>query len=226
MKKQIAVIGLGHFGVSVATTLQSLGHDVLALDRNVKIVQNVAAQITNAIQADATNEAILKEMKIGDFDIAIVAIGSNLESSVLTTILLKKLGVRHIIARADEEVHGSILEKIGADLVIHPEREIGSRLAHGINLSDVSDYMPVVPGYGIAKLTALPYLAGQKLSALGFGPKGKWEVALLLIQRGKEIIVTPGQGETIEDGDVLIAAGKDDRIEKLLAEAKKNKKEE
>jgi trk system potassium uptake protein TrkA len=118
MKKQIVVIGLGQFGTSLATTLACLGHDVLALDRNEKEVQNVASQVTHAVQVDATNETLLKELGVGNFDIAIVGIGSRIESSVLATILVKKLGVPYVIARADSELHGSILEKIGADRVV------------------------------------------------------------------------------------------------------------
>lgn len=223
MKKQVAVVGLNRFGISVANTLYRLGHDVMVLDISEEKVQNMAQQVTHAIQADATNEAILKELGIGNFDIAIVAIGTDVESSVLSTILLKKLGVGYVIARAISELHGSILEKIGADSVVYPEREMGIRVAETVTLSDVSDYMAVAPGYGVARLTALPYLVGETLSDLGFGQKGKWEVAVLLIQREKEVIVTPGQGELIKPGDVLIIAGNDDKVEKLLAEAKKNK---
>ncbi len=226
MKKQIAVIGLGRFGVSLATTLCSIGHDVLAIDKDETRVQNVASQVTHTIQADATSEAILKELGIGNFDIAIVAMGSAIESSVLSTILLKKVGVPYVMARANDELHGSILEKIGADSVVYPEREMGTRVAHGVTLTGVSDYMAVVPGYGVAKLTAPPQLTEEKLSELGFGPKGKWEVAVLLIQREKEVIVNPGSRETVKPGDIMIVSGSADRIEKLLAEAAKNRTKE
>ncbi len=223
MKKQIIVIGLGRFGRSIARTLHGIGHDVLAIDTDEKTVQGMAAEITHSIQADGTNENLLRELGIGNFDIAIVAIGSSVESSVLSTILLKKLGVPQVIARADNTLHGSILEKIGADRVVYPEQEMGERVAHVVTLSDVSYYMPLVHGYGVARLEAPPYLIGGRLAELGFGPKGKWEVAVLLIQREKEIIVTPSQQETIKDGDTLIVAGNNDRLEKLLGEAKKGK---
>lgn len=223
MKKQVAVIGLGRFGVSVATTLQDTGHDVLAVDKDERSVQSVASRLTRAIQADATDEAILKELGIADFDVGIVAIGSAIQSSVLCTILMKKLGVRQIIARASTELHGSILEKIGADNVVFPERDMGVRTAHGMTIRNASDYMPVIHGFGITKLSASPHLSGETLSELGFGPKGKWEVAVMLIQRKNQVIVTPGSGEAVQPDDVLILAGGDDNIEKLLAEAKKKK---
>jgi trk system potassium uptake protein TrkA len=225
MKKQIIVIGLGRFGRSVARTLHNLGHDVLAIDTDEKIVQNMANDLTHTIQADGTNETLLRELGIGNFDIAIVAVGSSVENSVLSTILIKKLGVPQVIARADNLLHGSILEKIGADKVVYPEQEMGERVAHVVTLTDVSYYMPLVHDYGVARMSAPSYLIGGRLAELGFGPKGKWEIAVLLIQREKEIIVTPSQQETIKEGDTLIVAGNNDRLEKLLEEAKKHKVE-
>jgi trk system potassium uptake protein TrkA len=226
MKKQIAVIGLGRFGISIASTLYTMGHDVLAVDRTESKIQSIAQEVTHAVQADATNETILKELGLSNFEVAIVAIGTDIKSSVLSTILLKRLGIPHVIARANDNLHGSILGKIGADVVTYPEREMGTRIAHVVTLAEVSDYMTVVPGYGVAKLAAPPYLVGEKLSDLGFGYKGKWEVAVFLIQRGDEVIVTPTASQKIEAGDILVLAGSNDKLEKLLAEARKNKKEE
>lgn len=225
MKKQIIVIGLGRFGRSVAKTLHNLGHDVLAIDTDEKIVQNMSGEITHTIQADGTNETLLRELGIGNFDIAIVAVGSSVENSVLSTILLKKLGVSQVIARADNVLHGSILERIGADSVVYPEQEMGERVANIVTLTDVSYYMPLIHDYGVARLSAPEYLIGGRLVDLGFGPKGKWEIAVLLIQREKELIVTPSQQETVKKGDILIVAGNNDRLEKLLEEAKKHKGE-
>lgn len=226
MKKQIVVVGLGRFGISIARTLYAIGHDVLAIDTEEKIVQSVSSEITHAIQADATNETVLRELGIGNFDIAIVSIGSAVEASVLSTILLKKLGVPYVIARADNELHGSILEKIGADKVVYPEQEMGARVAQVVTLTEVSYYMPLVPGYGVARMEAPSYLVGEKLTDIGFGPKGKWEVAVVLIQREKEIIVTPGQQEIVREGDILVVAGNNDNLEKLLQVAKKTSDEE
>ncbi len=226
MKKQIVVIGLGRFGISIATTLHSMGHDVLALDKEEKNVLSVASQLTRAIQADATDETILKELGVADFDVAIVAIGEAIESSVLITILLKKLGVRYIIAKADSELHGSILEKIGADEVVYPERETASRIAHILTSREIEDYIPVGEGYGIVKFKAPSYIVGRTLDDIGFGPGGKRDVAVLLIQCGKEAIVNPSQQEVISLVDVLIIAGSDDKIEALLVEAKKSKKKD
>lgn len=222
MKKQIVVIGLGRFGTSLANTLTNIGHEVLAIDKDEERVQNISSKITHAVQADVTNEAVLKDLGIKNFDIAIVSMGSDIKSSVLATLLLKKLGVNHLIARAYDDLHADILERIGADTVVSPEREMGARVAQGVTLLHVSDYMGLVPEYGIARLKAPAYLVGKKLSDIGFGPKGKWEVAVLLLQREKEILVNPGQREIIKADDVLVVAGKHESVEKLLFEAETN----
>lgn len=222
MGKQIVVVGLGRFGISLASMLSRLGHDVLALDRDEEIVQSAASEVTHAVEVEATSEASLKKLGIGNFDIAVVAIGSDIKSSVLATILLKRLGIPYVIARANDELHGDILEKIGADKVVCPEHEMGERVGHEATLGDISGYMPVIPGYGIAKIEAKPSFAGQSLSDLGVGPKGRLGVAVLLIQRGKEVIVTPGQGQTIDAGDALIISGNDDKLGEFLAKAKSN----
>jgi len=225
MKKQVAVIGLGRLGIALAATLYTLGHDVLALDIDEKNVQNIASQATRAVQADATNEMTLRELGIGNFDIAIVTT-SDIESSVLTTILLKRLGVGYIIARAENELHGSILEKIGADKVVYPEREMGTMIAHVLTLGDVIDYIPVATGYGVAKLIAPRSFVGQMLSDLGFGSKGKWKVAVLLILRKQEVTITPSSAEVVKAGDTLVVSGSWDSLEELIGKFPKTKREQ
>jgi trk system potassium uptake protein TrkA len=223
VKRQVVVLGLGRFGISVAAALHNMGDDVLAIDSDEKRVLNAASQLTRAVQADATSEAVLKDLGIRDYDVAIVSMGSSIEASVLSTILLKTLGVRYVIARANSELHGTILEKIGADIVVHPEREMGIRTAHNMIIRDAVDYIPVGHNYGVAKIPALPYLIGKNLVDVGFGPKGRSEVAVLMLQHQNEIIVAPNLNETVREGDVLIVSGDDDRIERLLNDAKRNK---
>jgi|WetSurMetagenome_2_1015567.scaffolds.fasta_scaffold357129_2 trk system potassium uptake protein len=219
MKKQVVVLGLGRFGISVASTLHSMGNDVLALDSDEKTILSVAPQLTRAIQADTTDEAVLKELGVPDYDVAIVSIGS-IEASVLSTILLKKLSVRHIIARANSELHGSILEKIGVDSVVYPEREMGIQTAHSVTIREATDYMPVSQTFGISKLPALPFLVGRTLFEAGFGLKGRWEVGVLMLQHKNEVTVAPELKQTIKEGDVLIVSGEDDKIERLLEDAR------
>jgi trk system potassium uptake protein TrkA len=224
MKKQVAVIGLGRLGIALATTLYSLGHDVLALDTNEKNVQDMASQVTRAVQADATDETTLRELGIASFDIAVVTL-AEVDSSVLTTVLLKKLGVGYIIARANNELHGGILEKIGADKVVYPEREMGVMIGHVLTLGDVIDYIPVTPGYGVVRLVAPASFVGQTFSALGFGSKGKWKVAVLLMLRKQEVTITPSDTEVVKAGDALVLSGSWDNLEELIGRLPKAKTE-
>ena len=221
MRKQVAVLGLGRFGSRVATTLHDAGHDVLAIDMDEKRVQEMAAHVTHAVQADATSESVLTELGLPDFEVAVVAMGSAIESSVLCTILLRKIGVTYVIARADHDLHGSILERIGANRVVYPEQEMGERVAHEVVLRVVKDYMPLGVGQGISSLMSPKYLVGHTLGDLGFGPSGKANIAVLLIQRGEEFVVSPSMSEKVVVGDVLILMGQDDSLGQLLSDARK-----
>jgi trk system potassium uptake protein TrkA len=131
------------------------------------------------------------------------------------------VGVRYVIARAENELHGAILEKIGADKVIYPERDMGIRVAHELTLTDVSDYISLTSSYGVAKVEALPSFVGRTLSELELGRGGKWGVAVLVIQHEKEFVVTPDRMELVKSGDVLIVAGNDEKIQQWLTESKK-----
>jgi trk system potassium uptake protein len=119
-------------------------------------------------------------------------------------------------------LHGSILEKIGADKVFYPEREMGMNLAYVLTLGDIIDYIPLSAGYGVHKLIAPQSFFGQTLMELGFGSKGKWEIAVLLIQRKNQVIITPNDVETVKPDDTLVVAGSWDKLEELFIEAEKN----
>ena len=180
--------------------------------------------ITHSVHADATDEAGLNELGIKDFDVAVVAIGSDIQSSVLVTVLLKKLGIPYVVARANNMLHGEILRKIGADKVVFPEYEMGNRVAHELLLGNVSDYLPVTTRYGIISIDAQEDFSGQTLADLGIGPRGRDSVGALLIRRGNEVIITPAVSEVIKAGDVLILAGTDDRLETFLTRNVEKKK--
>ncbi len=216
MKKSVAVIGLGRFGMSLATTLQDSDYEVLAIDKVAEITESIGSRVTHAVRADATNEAVLQKLGITGFDVVVVAIGAGIQDSVMTTILLKRMGVPHVISRADNELHGSILEKIGVDKVVFPERDTAIRTAPILTMKSVIDYIPLGNGSGIVKVQAPPHFAGKTLSDLGFGPGGKKDVVVLMIQRGKEGIVNPGVQEVVSHIDVLILAGNNLDVERLL----------
>jgi len=217
MNKQIVVIGLGRMGESLASTLTSIGHEVMALDPEEALVQKISPDITKAVQVDPTNEAALRELGVGNFEIGIVTIPV-IETSVLSTILLKKLGVRYVIARAVNELHENILTKIGADKVFNPEREMGTGIAYVLTLGNVIDYIPVTTGYGVVKVAVPPDFVGKTLTELGFGHRGRWEVLVLLLQRKNEIMISPATAEEIKAEDVLVVSGSWDKLEDLFSE--------
>lgn len=227
MRKQILIVGLGRLGMPLAGALFDMGHDVLAIDTDEKQVQEAAGHITHAVQADATSETVLRELGAGNFDMAIVTTGSEVEASVLATILLKKLGVPYIIARANSDLHGTILDRIGADKVVYPEKEIGLRIAREVEMEGITDFIPLGEKYGIAKVEAPAGFTGKKLGELGFGARGR-ELTVLLIQRPpadgrpEEAIVSPDASETVRAGDVLVIAGDITSLERVLSDFKKN----
>jgi trk system potassium uptake protein TrkA len=216
-RHSVAVLGLGRFGQSVARELTRLGHDVLALDRSERIVQSVADDVTHAVQADITDEDALRELGVGDFDTAIVGVSTNLEASILTTVLLKRLGVRRIVAKAGNELHGSILQQVGASRVVYPERETGLRVAHSFAAPGVHDYLDVAPGYGFARVGAAEALTGKTLSELDL--PGKLGVTAVALHRGGTVTLNPHPSERLRAGDELIVAGLDEDLERLPGEA-------
>ncbi len=215
MHKQIVVVGLGRFGEALASTLCSSGHEVLAIDSDEALVQKVAPFVTHAVQVDPTNEAALRGLGVSNFDIGVVAIPV-IETNVLATLLLKKLGVRYVIARATNELHEDILTKIGADKVVSPEKEIGTGMAYVLTLGNVVDYIPVTAAYGVVKMSAPPEFVGRSLAEIGFGQRSKLEVIVLILQRRQEILIGPGGIESIRPDDVLVVAGEWDRLENLF----------
>lgn len=214
--KQVAIIGLGTFGTNLAVLLHKSGYDVLAIDKSSELVENISPLVTHAVRADATNESALQKLGISSFDLVVVTVGESIQDSVMITILLNKLGVRYIVARADNELHGDILEKVGANKVIFPERDTAMRTGPVLTMRGVVDFIPLENGSGIVKAKATPYFVGKTLGDIGFGTKAGYEAVVLMIQRGKEGIINPGTDEVVSHIDVLIMAGNNIEIERLL----------
>lgn len=222
MSKQAAVIGLGRFGTSLAIALHDAGYEVLAIDRASNLVESVAPHVTHAVRTDATNESALQKLGISGFDVAVVTIGASIQDSVMITILLKKMGVRYIVARANNELHGEILTSIGADKVIFPERDTALRSGPILTMKGVFDFISLGNGSGIVKAKATPYFIGKTLEDIGFCFGQKGGIVVLMIQRGKEAIVNPSATEVVSHVDFLIMAGNNIDIDKLLEKAEKS----
>jgi trk system potassium uptake protein TrkA len=218
MKQQVAVMGLGRFGSSVARSLYNLGHDVLAIDDNEERVQSMMGQVTHPVTANASNEAVLRELGIADYNAAVVAIGSDIVASVMTCVLLKTMGVAYIVARARDELHGNVLERIGVDKVVHAESEMGVRIAHNLFNPNLQEYLELGPSFGMSRMRAPQEFGGKTLKELGFsGPRDKYGLAVLAILRGRDVTVNPSENEQIKAGDMLVLAGADERLQNLPA---------
>ncbi|HEY8497919.1 MAG TPA: TrkA family potassium uptake protein [Limnochordales bacterium] len=213
-QRQFAVIGLGAFGSSVAATLYQLGQEVLAADASEQRVQEIAPLVTHAVQVDATDEQALKALGIRNFDVAVVAIG-DIEASILATSLIKGLGVPYVVARAVSELHGRVLERVGADRVVRPERDMGIRVAHTLLSGNLIEYVELTPGYSIVEVMAKEPFVGRSLRDLDL--RAKYGINILAIRRGAKVLAVPGADTVIEPGDILLAMGEDERLEELEA---------
>ncbi|HLR39429.1 MAG TPA: TrkA family potassium uptake protein [Jeotgalicoccus sp.] len=207
MKKEFAVIGLGRFGSSIVQELRELDANVLAIDKDEDIVNEYKDIVTEAVIGNTTDEAVLRSVGITNFDHVIVAIGENIQSSILTTLILKDLGVEKVTVKAQNEYHGRVLEKIGADHVIHPERDIGRLLAHRIVSSHTLDILEISDEHSIVEFKTTKKLNNKSILNLGF--REKYEVSILAIKRGDQIIVNPDPVIKLMSDDVLILIGKD-----------------
>ncbi len=210
MKKQFAVIGLGRFGTSVAKTLALMGYEVLVIDNDEEKIEELLDTVTHAVQADALDEDALKAMGIRNFDVVIVAIGHDIQASILVTVILKELGVKYVVAKARNDLHGMVLTKIGADKVVYPERDMGMRVAHSLVATNVLDHIELSPEYSILEVVAPDSLFGQSLRQSSL--RARFGVTVLAIKRGREIIVSPEASEVIQENDILVCIGENDKL--------------
>jgi trk system potassium uptake protein TrkA len=215
MAHQVAVIGMGRFGISLARELYRIGHDVLAIDSNEGLVQQMMGQVTYSVTGDSTSSELLEEVGIRNFDTAVVAIGTDIQSSVLTTVLLKhQFKLDQVIARASNELHGKTLEAVGADRVVFPEQETGVRTAHSLFQREVLEYMELTSDFGFSKIMVPTDMIGKTLADAGFGnARDRYGAVVVALRRGREPILSPSKDETLQEGDQLIVAGPEETLE-------------
>ncbi|WML48938.1 TrkA family potassium uptake protein [Neobacillus sp. PS3-34] len=206
MKKQnFAVIGLGRFGVSVAQELNDAGHDVMGLDISEDRVEDAEEFVTHALVADSTEEEALKSVGIRNFDCVIVAIGNDMQSSILTVLLLKELGVEKVIAKALNKHHGKVLEKVGADWIIYPERDMGQRVARQLLSPNVLNFIELSQDYNIEEIKIPLSMTNKSLRDLDL--RAKYNVSAIAIVRNGDIIISPSPDQVIRREDILVVIG-------------------
>lgn len=203
--QQFIVIGIGRFGASIASTLYEMGHEVLAVDINEERVQHISDKVTHAVQADATDENTLKALGIRNFDAAVVAIGENVQASILITLLCKEAGVKYVLAKAQNELHSKVLYKTGADKVVLPERDMGVRVAQSLVSSNFLDFIELTPNYRLVELAAIPAWENKSLKDLNI--RVKYGVTVMAIKHGDQVNVSPAGHDIINSGDVLVVIG-------------------
>lgn len=219
MKKEFAVIGLGRFGGSIVKTLAEEGLGVLAIDADEDRVNEFARIASHAVVGDTTDENVLRNIGIRNFDHVIVAIGENIQASILTTLMLKELGVGNVTVKAQNDYHEKVLRKIGADFVVHPERDMGRRIAHNIVSNNILDYLELSDEHSIVEIVASQKMNGN--SIIGLDIRAHYGLNIVAIKRGNEINVSPQASDLIHKGDILIVIGADSdisRFEKKIVE--------
>jgi trk system potassium uptake protein len=207
----IVVIGLGRFGGAVATALAKLGHDVLGVDDNAEIVQSWADRLTHVVQADSTSSETLRRLGIADFGHAVVAIGTDLEASVLTVLARSELGVPDIWAKALGPKHGRILERTGAHHVVYPEADMGERVAHLVVGGKMMDFIEFDDGFAIGKTRAPPEAIGKTLAECAL--RRRHGVTVVGVKRPREDFTNATPETLIQAGDLLIVSGPTDKVE-------------
>lgn len=205
MRKEFAVIGLGRFGGSICKALSEEGLEVMAMDIDEDKVNEYAKIASHAVIGDSTDESVLKNLGPRNFDHVIVAIGENIQASILTTLILKELGVNTITVKAQNDYHEKVLAKIGADHIVHPERDMAKRIAHNIVSNNVLDYLELSDEHSIVEIVANSRLAGNTLLDLDI--RAKYGINIVAIKREKEVIVSPLATEMIQKEDILIVIG-------------------
>ena len=208
--KSFAVIGLGLFGSSVARQLCALGAEVLAIDTNYELVQQLSGDVTTAAVADARDAEVLRALGVQDCDSAVVAIGDDLAGSILATMNLKDMGIRQIICKAHDETHRKVLEKLGADKVVIPEKEVADKLARSLTSHNVLDFIELSSDYGIVEITVRKDWVGKSLKELDV--RAKLGVNIIAVERNEKVTVSPRAEFELAKNDILVVLGDYDSL--------------
>jgi len=210
---QFVIIGLGRFGSSIAKELMTLGHEVLGIDSDEERVDEMSPILTHCVVADSTDEEVLRSLGVRNFHCGVVSIGDDIQSSILTAILLKDLGVKQVVAKAMNELHGRVLEKIGVDRVIYPERDMGIRVAHQLVSPNLLDYIELSKEYTIVELAVPKCLSGMTLHNLN--PRARFGCSIVAIHKPQGMIIAPAAQDVLAEKDVMVIIGTNEQIEQF-----------
>ncbi|GAB4436454.1 MAG: TrkA family potassium uptake protein [bacterium] len=210
MKKTFGVIGLGKFGFHVAKTLTELGAEVIAVDREEEKVKDIAEIVTQTYVLDAMDEKSLKEAGLANIDVAVVSIGQNVEANIIVVMSLMELGVKNIVAKAVNPIHGRLLEKLGVTRVVYPERDMAIRVSHSLLIRNVLEEIPLTGKHSIFEVKAPQNTVGKALKDLHL-PRN-YNIIVLAIRRNNELLVNPSGEDFIQENDILLLLGENEKV--------------
>jgi trk system potassium uptake protein TrkA len=202
-----AVIGLGKFGATVARSLHQRGHEVVAIDHDRERVQDLRDASTQAIEADCTDQDTLRALGIHDADAVVVSLGERMDASILVTLYLRDLGLKQIVVKAISEDHGKVLHLIGATEIVHPERDTARRVARGLGLRSIVEYLPLASDSSLVEVKVPAEFVGRTLAELEI--RKRFQVLVVAIKRGESLVLATGGDERLQPGDVLVLVGRD-----------------
>ena len=223
MKKQtFAVIGLGRFGGSVCKTVADAGQEVLAIDKYESRVNDYKDIATQAVVADAQDEDVLRSLGIRNVDHVIVAIGEDIQASILVTLMVKEQGVKYVTAKAQNEYHAKVLEKLGVDRVVHPERDMGVRIGRSLTSKNMVDYLDLDANFKLAEiLITNPEFVGKSLAEMDF--RDRYGLNVIALAHSRQEMVLPSAGDVLTENDSILVAGPTraiDKFEELMQKGK------
>jgi trk system potassium uptake protein TrkA len=202
-----AVIGLGKFGATVVRTLHARGHQVIAIDQDRERVQDLRDFSTQAIEADCTDQDTLRALGIHDTDAVVVSLGERMDASILVTLYLRDLGLKEIVVKAISEDHGKVLHLIGATEIVHPERDTARRVARGLGLRSIVEYLPLASDSSLVEVKLPVEFVGRTLAELEI--RKRFQVLVVAIKREESLLLATGGDERLQQGDVLVLVGRD-----------------
>jgi len=213
--KQFLVIGAGRFGSSVARNLFKLGHDVMVMDNDEEKVEQFSSEVTNAVKADASSEACLKALDIKNFDTVVLAIGDDIQASIMAAILLIELGAKRIVAKARTMLHGKVLDKVGVNQVVFPERDMGQKLARSLIAPTIIDMIELSDDYSVVEVSAPTEMVGKSLKELNL--RARYGISIIALRRnnGHKTIISPVAEDIIEKEDIIVAIGENKYLKKM-----------
>ena len=210
---QYLVVGLGRFGRAIAETLCEFDAEVLGIDNDMALVEDMKDRITHVVQMNAMDRDAMEALGVSEFDAAFVTMGSDIRASGTITLMLKELGVKLVIAKAQDEFHGRMLEKLGADSILFPERDMGRRIAHNILTGNVIDFLELSPDFSMAEILPRPEWVGKSLRVLDL--RGKAGINIVVIKHPDNALTLPKLDTVIGEKDVLLVVAEENTLRTL-----------